>query len=264
MSWIEVEGASLRYRITGADAGGTTLVLIHEAGGSIESWDAVLPLLPRSRVLCYDQRGFGLSERASTLGVAQMVGDLHALLRALGLAEAPVLLVGTAIGGTIALAYAATHPVHVRGVVATSPVTGPSTPAMREAMAGRAALVEAEGMRAVADAALARSYPESLRGDGERFRRYRARLLGNDPQSFAALSRCYVDVDLTPSYPSVRCPALVVGCRHDGIKPPAECAAAAEAMPRGRFVELDSGHFVAVQAPELLVATVQQFAWELS
>lgn len=264
MSWIEVEGASLRYRLGDAGAGGATLVLIHEAGGSIESWDAVLPLLPRARVLAYDQRGFGMSERARSLGLDQMVADLHALLGALGRQNDPLLLVGTAIGGTIALAYAAAHPENVRGVVATSPVTGPPTAAMREAMARRAALVEAQGMRAVADAALARSYPESLRAEGERFRRYRARLLGNDPQSFAALSRTYCDVDLSATYASVRCPALVVGCRHDGIKPPAECAAAAAALPRGRFLELDSGHFVAVQAPQLLASTVAAFAAEVA
>lgn len=255
MNWVEVEGASLRYRLGGTGSG-PVLVLIHEAGGSIESWDSLLPLLPAGRVLCYDQRGFGLSERARVLTVAQMVADLQGLLCALDLAASPVVLVGTAMGGTVALCHAATHPAWVRGVVATSPVTGPQSQQTRDAMVRRAMLVEEQGMRAVADTALSRSYPDSLRGDVERFRRYRLRLLGNDPQSFAALSRSYCDIDLTELYASVRCPALIVGCRHDGIKPPAECAAAAAALPQGRFLEVDSGHFVAVQAPEQLAAAI--------
>ena len=62
MPFIEVNGAALRYDLT--SAGPKTLVLVHEMGGTLESWEWVLPALSRGRrVLRYDTRGAGLSEK---------------------------------------------------------------------------------------------------------------------------------------------------------------------------------------------------------
>jgi len=41
MDWIEANGASLRYDLSGS--GPETVVLIHEVGGCIESWDEAHP-----------------------------------------------------------------------------------------------------------------------------------------------------------------------------------------------------------------------------
>ena len=80
MNWIEVNGTSLRYEVSGT--GASTLVLVHERGGTLESWDQVLPALNASRrVVRYDTRGAGLSEKISgTVTWDQMAGDLAALL----------------------------------------------------------------------------------------------------------------------------------------------------------------------------------------
>src|SRR5262245_4472473 len=62
MSFIEVNGAALRFDLVGS--GASTLVLVHEMGGTLESWDPVLPTLSaRRRVLRYDTRGAGLSQK---------------------------------------------------------------------------------------------------------------------------------------------------------------------------------------------------------
>ena len=50
MPWIESNGASLRYELNGS--GKDTVVLMHEAGGCLESFDEAAPLLERDfRVL---------------------------------------------------------------------------------------------------------------------------------------------------------------------------------------------------------------------
>ena len=41
MEWIETNGVVLRYELSGT--GRMPLLLIHELGGSLEFWDAVLP-----------------------------------------------------------------------------------------------------------------------------------------------------------------------------------------------------------------------------
>src|ERR1700720_477786 len=62
MGWMTSSGVSIYYEVSGR--GPRSLILVHELGGTLDSWDAVLPLLePEFRVLRFDQRGSGLSEK---------------------------------------------------------------------------------------------------------------------------------------------------------------------------------------------------------
>ena len=45
MNFVEVNGTALRYELSGS--GASTLVLIHEMGGTLESWDLVTPQFVR-------------------------------------------------------------------------------------------------------------------------------------------------------------------------------------------------------------------------
>ncbi|MSO76637.1 MAG: hypothetical protein EXQ87_06965 [Alphaproteobacteria bacterium] len=77
MQWIEVNGVSLRYESTGKGPK-TPLVLIHELGGSLESWDPTLAAFAAAkRVLRFDLRGAGISERVrGTLPLDVMLADI--------------------------------------------------------------------------------------------------------------------------------------------------------------------------------------------
>src|SRR5258707_15460526 len=100
MNFIEVNGVGLRYELTGS--GERVIVLIHEMGGSLESWDEVVPrLTAKRRVLRYDTRGAGLSEKVrGALSIDTMVDDLAALMDALGI-TGKVALAGIAVGGAL-------------------------------------------------------------------------------------------------------------------------------------------------------------------
>jgi pimeloyl-ACP methyl ester carboxylesterase len=84
VNFTEVNGTALRYDLDGN--GLSTLVLIHEMGGTLESWDLVAPLLSgKRRILRYDTRGAGLSQKVrGMLTIDAMVDDLVALLDAVG------------------------------------------------------------------------------------------------------------------------------------------------------------------------------------
>jgi pimeloyl-ACP methyl ester carboxylesterase len=85
MNWVEVSGTSLRYEISGE--GRSTLVLVHEMGGTLDSWEQVMPALNNTRrVVRYDTRGAGISEKiAGTVTWDEMADDLAALLDASGI-----------------------------------------------------------------------------------------------------------------------------------------------------------------------------------
>ena len=125
MSFIEVNGTALRYELSGS--GARAVVLIHEMGGTLESFDGAAALLARDRrVLRYDTRGAGLSQKVrGALSIDTMTDDLVALLDALGIGWAA--LAGVAVGGAIALHAAVRHAARIAAVVATSPLS-PSRP----------------------------------------------------------------------------------------------------------------------------------------
>lgn len=259
MEWIETNGVVLRYEVSGA--GRVPLLLIHELGGSLEFWDPVLPAFQQAfRVVRYDLRGFGMSEKVRVLRLDDMLGDIAGLLDALTITE-PCHVVGPALGAGIALAFAARYPARVRRLAVSSPATG--VPAERRAQSlGRADLVERGGMRASVDQSLARSYPERFRGDRQRFEQYRRRWLANDPEGFAAINRMLTEIDVTPHLGRIACPTLVIGCTDDTIRPAHEVEALARHIPGARYVEAASGHFMPHQTPELFLETVLPFLHE--
>ena len=259
MDFIEINGAALRYDLSGS--GDRTLVLLHEMGGTLESWDFVLPLLSANRrVLRYDARGAGLSQKVrGQITVDTLVDDLAALLNALDV-PGKVALGGVAVGGAVALRCAVRIPERIAALVVSSPAIG-IAPARRAAALERVERMEREGLQAVADS-LDASYPSALRGDGVRFAAFRARWLGNDPASYGAVYRMLAEMDLHAELSRIACPALVIAGALDGTRPPALVEPVARAIPGARYSVLQTGHYAPVQTPELYAQKVTEFLEE--
>ena len=257
MDWIDVNGAGLRYEISGE--GPATLVLVHEMGGSLESWDQVLPLLrPGRRVLRYDWRGSGMSEKArGSLDFDLMAEDLAALLDAQGIVQ-KFAIVGCAVGAGISLRFTCRFPTRVGAVVAMAPATGVSLD-RREATLARIMRMEREGPRAVAEEGFAASYPPAVRHNAEEFRKFRARWLGNDQNSYAMISRMLLETRMEEGFGKIACPTLVLAGKHDGARPPDAVAPVAKLIPGAEYRVVDSGHFMAVQTPLLIAETINNF-----
>jgi 3-oxoadipate enol-lactonase len=67
------------------------------------------------------------------------------------------------------------------------------------------------------------------------------------------------EMDLTQQYGNITCPTLVIGCTYDTIRPPKEVEAIAQQIPQARYIEVESGHFMPHQTPELFLDTVVPF-----
>lgn len=260
MAFIEVNGAALRYDLTGA--GAKTLVLVHEMGGTLESWDDVLPALSQGRrVLRYDTRGAGLSEKIrGTADIDMMADDVAGLVDALGI-EGRVAIAGIAVGGAIAIHFAARHAARTAALIPMGPATG-IPPERRQASLAAADALEKNGIRSAIDTVLAASYPPILRGDMARFERVRCQRLGNDPSSQAAIARMLAGMDLTADYPRIACPTLFLAGRHDGLRPPATVEPLVPLIKGARFEALESAHFMSQQTPELVAGIMTRFLAE--
>jgi 3-oxoadipate enol-lactonase len=257
MEFIEANGVGLRCELSGS--GERTLVLVHEMGGSLESWDDVAPRFASSRnVLRYDTRGAGLSQKVrGELTLPTMADDIAALLDHFGI-QGKVALAGIAVGGAIALQFAARHAARTSAVVVGSPATGIAAERRAPAME-RLARIEAAGMGFAVEDSMLNGYAPELRGDSKRFERFRTRWLGNDPSSYATIWRMLAAAEMQDDLASISCPVLVIGGSLDRVRPAAMAEGTAKTIRGARYVEIRSGHYMSVQTPDLLADTIEEF-----
>ena len=160
--WFSTSATSLRYAAGGS--GSDWIVMLHEIGGTLETWSRVADGLGRRfRTLPYDQRGCGLSEKIrGAFSFEQQVDELDALLQSLGIECCH--LAGVAIGSALAVRFATRWPGRVRSLVLASPALKVDED-RRAYLHDRAAKVETEGMRATVETTLGNSWPPEATRD---------------------------------------------------------------------------------------------------
>jgi pimeloyl-ACP methyl ester carboxylesterase len=118
MTHAQIGGVKLFYELKGS---GDPIVFVHGSSGDHHNWDAVAPHFARRfRVLTYDRRGHGESERPAGKPSGQAdVDDLAGLVAHLGLA--PAHFVGSSFGAGVVLRLAAKQPRLFRSLVGHEP-----------------------------------------------------------------------------------------------------------------------------------------------
>jgi 3-oxoadipate enol-lactonase len=257
MNWIHLDDITLRYEVAGR--GPATIVLLHELGGSLESFDSLVPQLGSAlRVLRYDLRGAGLSEKPrQAFSFDNHAADLASLLAALGV-DMPVHIAGIAAGAAIAVGFALDYPYLVGSLALCAPALSVDEERVRY-LAQRSDLAMREGMRAVAEDTLNRSYPPLLRRDDKTYLDYRGRFLANDPVGYAHNNLAFAKVRLLDRLSTLSAPCLVLAGAHDLLRPQAKVAALAQTIPGAEYAVLDSGHLMPVQAPAEMARHLLQF-----
>jgi 3-oxoadipate enol-lactonase len=254
--FLEIGGAGVRYALEGET--GPLVVLVHEMGGCLESWDRLAPLLSEGRrVLRFDMRGFGLSGKMSgTADLNRMADDLAELMRALDVAG-PAHLCGMAVGGALVVRFAARHPAMTASLAAMGPALGVAAD-RRAGVFARADRIERDGIPAISIEELGLTYPESLR-DPFHFPTYRARWLGNDPESYAATYRMLAGLNADADLRSIVCPCLFLAGALDPLRPPALIEPLADKISNARFEPIEAGHVMAFQKPGLVHDALVRF-----
>ncbi len=119
---IEINGVRLHAEAFGRE-GAPVVIVVH--GGPGNGYRYLLPLqalADRYRVVFYDQRGAGLSQRVPelALGVDDYVAELDGVVEHYS-AGRPVLLIGHSWGAMLATAYLGKHPQKVKAAVLAEP-----------------------------------------------------------------------------------------------------------------------------------------------
>lgn len=255
MPRVCIDDITLNYEQQGE---GSDLVLIHGLGGDLRSWDADVPVFAgHHRILRYDVRGFGASDRPGRYSYDAFGRDLDGLLTACGVDEAHV--VGFSMGGVVALRLALTHPARVRSLVlvSTSSEVGPKNVAGWQRLADR---VEQEGFgpasveaQRIFSPAFIASHPEAVEDLGRRN-------AANDRGTYAAVVRAICNYNWTAELRQVTAPTLILQGLDDRLAPPGGSVKMKRALPRARLLMFaNAGHSLPLEQPELFRHTVMAF-----
>jgi class 3 adenylate cyclase len=159
-----------------------------------------------SRLILFDKRGTGLSDRPRTLTLETQMDDIRAVLDAVGSKRAALL--GAIQGGQLCALFAATYPERTRALVLYHPHVAPSDlPPVALLPSDRTR--ERWGTRELADEIASAIMP--TRGD-EAMRRWFAdsMRLSASPGAAAEFFRMLGDTDISDVLPTIRVPTLVL------------------------------------------------------
>ena len=258
-------GVTLNYEISGE---GDPLLLVMGTSGSIPLWGELLPrLAERHRVIAFDNRGLGGSERGEgPISVAGLAEDASALLEALDVPRAHVL--GWSLGSAIAQEMALAHPEQVASTVmyATWGRCDGFQRSVLTALRLPYAVRDMESALAIAGIAFS---PQLL--DNPDLEQMMGAMLPAFPQDDAQMQVTVEqwDADLVHDtldrLGGITAPTLVVVGEQDLLTPTWQSKAVADAVPGARF-ELVTGpgssHALHLERPEDLVRIVDGFLAE--
>ena len=256
------EAAGLYYEVHGADDA-PPLILSSGLGGSALYWAPNIPVLAeRYRVIAYDHRGTGRSDRAlpDTVTVDDLAADMLALLDALAIPRA--IVVGHAAGGVAALALALMAPDRVDKLVVVNGWASPD-PHFLRCFAARLALLGGSGPEAYLRAQPLFLYPPNwISANDALLEAELPEQLAHFPGAATMEKRiaALAAFDVSERLRDIHRPVLVVVSDDDMLVPSNAGVALANGLPIAGFCRAEhGGHAVNVVDPDAFNSFV--LAW---
>ena len=247
------EGCEIAWQSRGS---GPALLLVHAFPLDARMWrHAADRLSERYRVITMDVRGFGSSTGAGS--IADVADDAAAVLDELGVPMAAI--GGCSMGGYVALAFAARHPVRMGALVLSDTRASADSPEARKGRDDGIALLRAQGVSAYVEPLVAKllspTAPDPVREEA------RAIMRAQTTEAIAAGLVALRDrPDRTAELPHLDVATLILVGADDAVTPPPEARAMQAAIPGAQLVELAGcGHLPALEQPERFGEAVAAF-----
>lgn len=118
-NFIDVKGIRIHYLYNNKPQQ-ETLVFLHSFGGNLQMWDTLISYLSDYNIFAYDMPGFGKSDKTlSDYSLNTQTAFLDSLLNIFNLDS--VILIGSSMGASTAVSFAAQFPERVKKIILMSP-----------------------------------------------------------------------------------------------------------------------------------------------
>src|SRR5262245_5680467 len=253
-------GARISYSVDGP-LDRPTLLFVNSIGTTRDLWQQQIPALVGTyRIIRYDARGHGSSSvPAGDYTIEQLGRDALAILDAEDVTQAHVC--GISLGGLTGLWLAVNAPDRVASlVVANSAARIGSLQSWND----RIALVKEQGMRGVADMAIARWFtPDFSRRREDVAENFRSMVEACPQVGYLGCCAALRDEDLREAIPRIACPVLLIAGSSDAATPPEGLHFAHQAIPGSKLLTLDAAHLSNVEQSEAFTSAVMGFLGSL-
>lgn len=217
----------------------TAVVLCGSLGATAAMWDAQSSVLDGHDVVHVEHPGHGGAPVLEGFGIDTLAERL------LDAAPARFTLVGLSLGAAVAAEAAARSPERVERLVLCCLSRRFGDPGQWNE---RAALVRAEGVKAVVDAALGRWFTPAFSDTA----RFRAMYLSVDPEGYARCCEALAGWDGSAALARIAAPTLAVAGSEDPTSPVGEVEAVAALVPNARLLVLEpAGHLATVERADI-------------
>ena len=213
-----------------------------------------------SRLILFDMRGMGLSDRGSQPPILELqADDMNAVLDAAG-AKTPVVF-GGARGSAMALLFAATRPERTRALILYAPVA--RTLRAEDWPSGKTIEEQRQFIeRFTAEMGTGQNLDLQGPSFDPAFKKWWARFerLVATPGAYRELQNIFRDLDIRQVLPLVQAPTLVLQRTGDRIVNVAQGRAVADRIANARFVELPGDdHIAFLGDPDSIVDEIEEF-----
>jgi 3-oxoadipate enol-lactonase len=226
----------------------STIVLCGSLGASSAMWEPQLPVLAAHDVVLVDYPGHG---GAPVAGFDGMSGLAQLVLARVEVERFS--FVGLSLGGAVGMQLALDAPERLERLVlcCTSARFGPP-----EMWRDRAALVRAEGLAVIVEAALARWFSPTF-PDVQRFRQM---FLSTDAEGYARCCDALARWDARDELTRIAAPTLCIAGADDPTSPPEHLAQIAAAVAGARCTVIEHArHLANVERPGELNLLLREF-----
>ena len=240
------------------------LVFLHGLPGQISNWKYQIAYFEKKyRVIAYDQRGFGKSDKPIKVSMNKYLEDLDKVMENRKLRPEDVVLIGHSFGGMVAQAYAKTR--RIRGLVLVGSLVKVK-PDIFDKIVWHLPPIFWRKILYTENPLTRRLYrkiffsPSTPKSIFEEFLKDNKEYLETLPAYVFRYGKYFVDYDASPWLREIKTPTLIVVGRDDKVTPVSESETLHKLIPNSGLVIIENaGHLVLYEKADELNRVINEF-----
>ena len=261
---IQVYDSSKRYSYQTP----LTIIFLHGSPGQISNWKYQISYFEEKyRVVAYDQRGYGRSDKPIEVTLNDYLDDLTLLMNKLNISVEDAVLIGHSFGGMVAQAYARDHT--IKGLVLIGSLIK-IKPDMIDKIIWHLPPVFWRRLLFTENPLTRKVYrdlffsPSTSDEIFQEFIKDNREYLESLPAHAFRYLKFFRDYDASNWLPEIKAPALVIVGEDDKVTPKDESVKIHELLPNSRLVILErAGHLILYERAEELNKLIDEFIKKL-